>query len=239
MINRRKTFPYPQRGHLTLENMSQATWYNNWTINIFRSYLRGDILEVGCGIGNFTKMLTPYGNVHAFDIDDFCIKKTKRKVKKTAEVGFGDIEKGIYFFKNKKFDTITCINVLEHIKNDYQALGNMSRLLKPNGTLILLIPSHPFLFGKIDRAIGHYRRYAKKGIIDQLKQLGMDVVFAKRINLLGAIGWFISGKVLMDVSVNEKKIKLFDRIAPFVLLWEEQMEPPLGTSILVLAKKTS
>lgn len=238
MINRKKTFLYPLRGQLTLENMSQATWYNNWTINIFKSYLRGDILEIGCGIGNFTKMLIPFGNVYALDIDDFCIEKTKQKVRKTAKIGFGDIEKGNYFFKNKKFDTIACINVLEHIHNDYQTLNNMNRLLKPNGTLILLTPSHPFLFGEIDKAIGHYRRYAKKEIVNQLKELGMDIVFARRINFLGAIGWLISGKLLREVSVNEKKLKLFDRIAPFVLPWEEKIEPPIGTSILIIAKKT-
>lgn len=232
-----KNIPYSRKGQVTLESMGQATWYNNWTINIFKSYLRGTILEVGCGIGNFTKMLIPYGKIYALDIDKTCIAKTKQKVKNSANIGFGDIENGLYFFKNKRFDTIVCINVLEHIENDKKALSNMNKLLKRAGTLILLVPSHPILFGEIDRAIGHYRRYTENRIKIDLKRLRLKVVFAKKINFLGAIGWFISGKVLKEVSVNGKKLKLFDRIAPFILPWEEKIEPPLGTSILVIAKK--
>lgn len=233
----KKVFSYSKNGHLTLESMGQATWYNNWTINIFKKYLKGEILEIGCGIGNFTKTLVSYGKVYSFDADKFCVYKTKQKTKNTVKVGDGNIETGHYFFKNRKFDTITCINVLEHIRDDNKALVNIINLLKPNGILILLIPAHPFLFGEIDRAIGHYRRYTKKRIINQLMTLGAKIVYGRRINFLGALGWFISSRILKDVSVSEKKLKLFDMIAPFVLPTELIIEPPLGTSILIIAKK--
>ena len=79
-------------GLVTLKSMSQASWYNNWTINIFKSHLQGDILEVGCGIGNFTEMLVSYGNVYAFDIDEDCIKQTRQAINRKGKIGFGDIE---------------------------------------------------------------------------------------------------------------------------------------------------
>ncbi|MDP2684909.1 MAG: class I SAM-dependent methyltransferase, partial [bacterium] len=56
-------------GGETLESMSQAVWYNRWTLNKFKKYLNGDILEIGCGIGNFTKELAKYGKVWAIDIN--------------------------------------------------------------------------------------------------------------------------------------------------------------------------
>src|SRR3990172_7689827 len=102
----------------TLESMSQAQWYNRWTLAKFASYLRGDILEIGCGIGNFTKSLLKYGNVWAIDIDKENLNQTKNVVEGGAKVGFGDIEQGKYFFTKKSFDCVICINVLEHIHKD-------------------------------------------------------------------------------------------------------------------------
>lgn len=227
---------YPKSGHLTLESMSKASWYNTWTTKIFKKYLTGDILEVGCGIGSFTKTLSAYGNVYAFDVDKISVSKTKESIK-NAKVGFGDIEKGIYFFKRKKFDTIVCINVLEHIKHDNQALSRMVSLLKPKGHLILLIPAHPMLFGDIDQAIGHYRRYTKNNIKKMLQKNKLTIKYLRIINFLGAIGWFMSGKILHEITVNEKKLRLFDKIAPFILPVEKVIEPPIGTSVLAIAQK--
>ena len=61
-------------GKQTLESMSQAVWYNQWTLNKFKDYLSGEILDVGCGIGNFTKTLSQFGKVYAIDINENYIK---------------------------------------------------------------------------------------------------------------------------------------------------------------------
>ncbi|MBI2128537.1 MAG: hypothetical protein HYU00_05850, partial [Nitrosarchaeum sp.] len=56
-------------GEETLESMSLASGYNDWILKRFKRYLHGDILEVGCGIGNFTQNLSEYGKVTAIDIN--------------------------------------------------------------------------------------------------------------------------------------------------------------------------
>lgn len=222
-------------GALTLESMSQAVWYNQWTLKKFKKFLSGDILEVGCGIGNFTKSLKEYDNVYAIDIDESYIDEVKKIVSEKA--GVGDIEAGKYFFKNKKFDTIVCINVLEHIEKDQQALSNIYKLLKEDGHLILLVPAHNFLFGRIDESIGHFRRYASKELIKKLEALGFKILSCRKLNFFGAIGWFITGKIFRENRVDEDKIKVFNFLAPFILPLEDLMEPPIGTSILIIAQK--
>lgn len=221
----------------TLESMSQAIWYNRWTLNKFTEYLNGRILEIGCGIGNFTTFLTQYGEVTAIDINKDYLKDAKKKVAGKAQTGFGDIEKGKYFFKSGNFNTIVCINVLEHIKDDMAALKNMHRLLKPGGTLILHVPAHPFLYGSIDASIGHFRRYEIKKLIDNLQISGFEIGTAKRLNFIGAVGWFIVGKFFKDKEVKATKISIFNLISPVFLLLENFFEPPIGTSILVIARK--
>ncbi len=221
---------------ITLESMSQAVWYNQWTLNKFTTFLHGDILEVGCGIGNFTRILAGYGRVWAIDINKQYLENLKKEMKDIVWVGYGDIEKGDYFFKEKKFDVIVCLNVLEHIKNDQEALENLFNLLKPSGKLILLVPAHQFLYGKIDNAIGHFRRYSKKDTINKLKKCGFKILSSKRFNFLGGIGWFVVGRILDANAVGHGNISVFNKIAPFILPLEI-FEPPLGTSLLIIAER--
>lgn len=221
----------------TLESMGQAVWYNRWTLNKFSFFLSGKILEVGCGIGNFTEALLKYGEVFAIDINQDYVKQTSKIVGKKAKVGFGDIEKGKYFFKDKKFDTVVCLSVLEHIEADKKALKNLFELLEKGGYLILLVPAHDFLFGEIDKFIGHFRRYNKKKLKELISQTGFKIIKRRTINFVGAIGWWISSKLLSRNQVDERKIKIFNLIAPLTLSMEDIIEPPIGTSILIIAKK--
>lgn len=221
----------------TLESMSQAVWYNRWTLKKFEVFLSGKILEVGCGTGNFTENLTKYGQVFAIDINKTYLNKLTSKLGESVKVGFGDIEKGKYFFKEQKFNSIVCLNVLEHIKKDKNAMENLYKLLHNNGYLILLVPSHPFLYGQLDKAIGHFRRYKKNNLVQKLNYLKFKIKSARVLNLLGAIGWFIAGRFLKESKVENEKIKIFNFLAPFILPLEDLIEPPFGTSILIIAQK--
>ena len=222
-------------GEKTLESMNQAVWYNKWTMAKFLNFISGEILEVGCGIGNFTNELTKYGKVWAIDINKNYIDQLKKM--SGVEVGLGDIEKGEYFFTKKQFDTIICLNVLEHIQNDNQACENLYKLLKKDGILILLVPTHSFLYGEIDKNIGHFRRYERNKIINKLKSIGFSILKIRRLNILGALGWFIAGKILKRSTVENNNIRVFNFLAPVILLFEDIIEPPIGTSILIIAKR--
>lgn len=224
-------------GFKTLESMSQAVWYNRWTLNKFKRYLKGDILEVGCGIGNFTKSLLNFGRVFAIDVNQDYITRVAKSVKDKGRIGLGDIEKGKYFFNSRKFDSVVCLNVLEHIKNDKRALKNLFNLLKDDGHLILLVPAHPTLFGAIDQSIGHVRRYKRDELLDELSEVGFSINLVRRLNFSGAIGWWVAQNILKEKSVKEDNIKLFNMFAPLFLSLEDILEPPFGTSILVIAKK--
>jgi len=152
-------------GKTTLEIMNEAQWYNRWVFSFISPHLRGEILEVGVGIGNFAIMLAQKGNVTAIDIDKGYLQTLKSHLK-NVEVGYGNVESGKYFFKNKKFDSIVSLNVVEHIKEDKKALKNMNALLKKGGKLVLLVPAYRLLFSNFDRKLGHYRRYSKNEVKD-------------------------------------------------------------------------
>lgn len=223
----------------TLESMSQATWYNRWIKNQFSQYLSGEILEIGCGIGNFSSHLANYGNLTAIDINKSYMKEANKKMGNRVSVGFGDIEKGKFFFKKRVFDTVVCLNVLEHIKDDKKALKNIYELLAPGGILILLVPMHRFLFNLIDQSINHFRRYEKNELKEILRNNNFEIFKIKNLNFLGSIGWFIAGTLFKDRQISEGKIKIFNLISPIFLFLENIIEPPFGTSLLVVARKKS
>lgn len=85
------------------------------------------------------------------------------------------------------FDSIICSHVLEHVPDDEAAMGEMHRVLKPGGTLLVLVPFRPehqtyedpaitkpfdrmMAFGQHD----HVRFYGAD-LVDRLRAAGFDV----------------------------------------------------------------
>ena len=95
------------------------------------------------------------------------------------------------------------------------------------------------MYGEIDKNIGHFRRYGKDEITDKLKRIGFIILRTRRLNILGAVGWYIAGKILKRNIVEKNNIKLFNFFAPIILPFEDIIEPPIGTSILIIAQKTN
>jgi len=224
-------------GRHTLQVMKTASWYNDWIFSIIEPFLGEEILEIGAGIGVFTEMLARRGVVTAIDIDRSYLKKLKGIEGERIKLGFGDIEKGKYYFKNSKFDSVVCLNVLEHIGDEKRALKNMIDLLRVNGKLILLVPAHGLLFSKFDERLGHYRRYLRKDVKNMLEDLGFAEIEVFYFNWLAAIGWLIFVKIGKKEMIPSDKVSYFNRFGK-VFLWPEKfIHPPFGLSVIAVANK--
>jgi SAM-dependent methyltransferase len=220
---------------LTMEK--SAGWYNNWLFSLVANKIEGDVLEIGAGVGTFTNVLAKKGNVTAIDINETYIKKLKDEYPPVIKVGFGDIEKNTFFFKSRKFNTVICFNVLEHIKNHKKAVKNMHDLLKREGRLILLVPAHKSLYSNFDRNLGHYRRYDKKGLVKIMKDAGFSSVDSRFLNWWGAVGWFLIFKFFGLLKMPEREISIFDRLGRLFLLPENFIKFPFGLSVLAIGRK--
>jgi 2-polyprenyl-3-methyl-5-hydroxy-6-metoxy-1,4-benzoquinol methylase len=71
-------------------------------------------------------------------------------------VGYTDGEKGESFPKETKFDTVICLNVVEHLADDLTALSNFREVLEDQSRAILLVPCGPWLYGPLDQVLGHH-----------------------------------------------------------------------------------
>jgi len=134
-------------------------------------------------------------------------------------------------------DTAISINVLEHVEDDVCALANMGDLVVPGGYVITIVPAHPWLYGSIDRAIGHLRRYDKASMAAALTRAHLVPVMQKYINLAGALGWFVNSRLLRKSVPPTDQLKAFNRMVPLLRRLEQAIPVPVGISLLTIARK--
>jgi SAM-dependent methyltransferase len=137
----------------------------------------------------------------------------------------------------KKFDSIICLNILEHLENDGKAVENMSSLLQPGGRLIILVPALKKLYGSMDISFEHLRRYNKKDLKSLIQKTNLEIVKFYYLNFFGLLGWFFNGRILKRKELPEKQTKLFDKLVPFLEFIEKIIKPPLGQSLILIVQK--
>lgn len=137
----------------------------------------------------------------------------------------------------EKFDTVICMNILEHLKDDRGAITNMSTLLEPGGRLIILVPALKALYGSMDISFEHLRRYNKDDLKSLIRDQDMEIVRLYYLNFLGLLGWFFNGRILRKKELPENQTKFFDKLVPFLDFAEKMVRPPLGQSLILVAEK--
>jgi len=223
---------------INLRIMSNARMYHAWIYDNIKRYLGNDVLEIGAGVGNMTEFLLDGREVLATDISDTNLSALKERFKDNnrLKVSNADISRGIASLNSRSFNTIVCINVLEHIEDDIGCLENLRSLLSPEGKLVLVLPAFKFAYGTIDKADEHYRRY-DKGILAQLSRIGFRTVKARYMNLPGLFGWIWHGIILKLDIHHASDLDLFDKLVP-VFSAVEKLFPFLpGLSLIVVCEK--
>jgi SAM-dependent methyltransferase len=226
----------------TLEDqrrMTAAENYFAWQAALVVPELGRRVLEVGCGIGNFTKFLLDRDAVIAVDSDADCVAELKQRYAQRPNVqafcaDAGDLRGARRFAP----DSCVCLNVLEHLADDAAALRGMADLLPPGGKIVLLIPAFPALYGPIDRELGHYRRYRRGAVIELAARAGLAADKVRYWNLVGFFGWWVNAHVLKRSAQSAAQIAVFDRyVVPVMRRIERWVAPPFGQSILAVFKK--
>ncbi|HQR33840.1 MAG TPA: class I SAM-dependent methyltransferase [Blastocatellia bacterium] len=224
----------------TLNQLAELDRYNYWLYEQIADAVGRRVLEVGSGTGNITQFLCADGRqVMATDVVPAYRSELQRLFGDKSNVGVGTFD--LMAAADPKmvadpFDTVVCLNVLEHIENDLFALEQMRDVLQPGGKLALLVPSHQFLYGEFDRAVGHFRRYGKRELIGKLKKAGFAVQETKYFSLLAALPWLINGRLLKRDYLPTGQANLANKLVPLLRL-EKLIGPPCGLSLIAIAQK--
>lgn len=227
----------------TLTKMNALERFNRHLYQTIAPYCGSRILEVGSGTGNITRFLLQGAEVTATDVHPGALARLGAQF--AAYDGFAvrawDVAQPIPDdLRDGGFDTVVCLNVLEHVEDDAAALDNMRRALEATGgRLVLLVPAGKMLYSPLDRGLGHFRRYEADGLKALLGAAGFEVETSLWFNALGMLGWFVNGRVLKRERLPVGQLGLYERVAPLALPIERAVTLPFGLSLVMIARPRS
>lgn len=229
----------------TLKVIAKADRFNRWMYDQIKPHLKGEILEIGSGIGNISKLviesnhfitLSDYSKEYCAVLkENFSSNKNVRNIIQ-IDLLHPDFEKKFYAYK-EKFDCVFLLNVIEHIEDDKLSIKNCRYLLKPGGHLILLAPAYSWLFGTFDKQLGHFRRYTIKTMSDLLQTQNFQISSGSYFNITGIAGWFLFGKIFRRRMLGKGEMTAFNSIVPFAKLTDKILAKKAGLSIILTGIK--
>jgi SAM-dependent methyltransferase len=238
----RHSFPKPSAEYTVRdqERMKFAGNYFDWQARLVAPHVGKRVIEIGCGVGNFTRYLLDRELVVGIDIEPACAEQWQRAFPgHTNLIGTSmDVTDPVFLeLKQHRPDTVVCLNVLEHVEDHVKALQHMHAVLPSGGRALLIVPAYEALYGPIDHNLGHYRRYSKKPFSELAASLGFHASM-KYMNMVGCLGWWVNAKILKKTEQSEDQIKFFDSaIVPMLSKLEAAVEPPFGQSIFAVLQK--
>ena len=213
--------------------------YNHWIYSLLRSSVGNRVLEVGSGVGNMTQFLLSCDRL-------FCLEPEKEYLKDLMDVTrvHGNVKVVCSRLESlpsadvpeAACDTVLCINVLEHIRDDLDAVKKMKAVLAKGGRLVLYVPACRWAYGAMDKALGHHRRYSRAMLRALAAGSGLQMTHCRYVNFIGLFGWWWAGRVRKEELIDPRRARVMDRLVPFVSALERLIKPPLGQSLFAVMK---
>jgi glycosyltransferase involved in cell wall biosynthesis len=228
-------------GRGVLNNLTGTPQYLSWLALKLRPHLGDEVLEVGAGIGNLTGRLMSRRLLYvAAEKDPLHLHALRNRFLRTPNVAVQRLDPelpGDLAGLESCFDTVLCLNVLEQLEDPGAVLDSLAATLRTGGSLVVLVPNVPGLYGTLDRSLGHRRRYDDASIRELLGSHGFHVESAESINKIALVPWWAYGRLFHAGNITKLVLKIFDKSVWF---WRrlDFLIPWPGLSLVVVARKT-
>lgn len=204
---------------------------------------RPRILEAGCGYGGNLPMLNRLGELSAFEFDEDARSHASTMIERPVEAGY--LPGGVGF-GNEGFDMIAMLDVLEHIDDDVGSLKVLRERLNGEGTILITVPAHPWLWSDHDEVHHHKRRYTPKGLREVLLEAGFSKVnigyFNSLLFPLALLQRLLSRLSGQRLAADNMPHPYVNRLLRTVFEFESRMlgriRLPIGLSLYAIAQRT-
>jgi SAM-dependent methyltransferase len=213
---------------------------NAWMYAQLAEHVRGDVLEVGSGIGNLSRFIArDAASAVLTDMEDEYVGRL------ASELGDGERVEVVRWtlgeappdaITRRSFDAIVAVNVIEHVEDDLGACRTLADLLRPGGHLLVYVPAVPSAYGTLDEALGHFRRYSRVELDALLREAGLEVSHLRRMNPLGLPAWVLNGRVLRRRLLPAGQVALFDKLV-WLAKAIDRLPIPVGLGLVAHAVK--
>jgi SAM-dependent methyltransferase len=225
-----------------LDAVAAATNYYRWIIDSFAGALGERIVEAGAGIGTVSELILQ----RAAPKEMLLVEPAENNIPNLRRRFAGDSRVRIHHGYLEELgdtvtaDTVIAVNVMEHVEKDAQFLRAARLTLAADGALLLLVPAVPAIYGSLDKAFDHYRRYTRSGLENSLRTAGFRIETLHYLNFLGVAAWFTAGRILHRTTLGRAQVRFYDRLViPWLRRIESRIHPPVGQSLLAIARKSA
>jgi 2-polyprenyl-3-methyl-5-hydroxy-6-metoxy-1,4-benzoquinol methylase len=224
-----------------LETMQEARRYADHVFGLIQGSLGSRVLEVGAGIGTITRRLVNVADfVMGIEPNPNCVSRIQtamgahpRFTLRTCHFEECDASE----LAGLRFDSVICVNVLEHIADDVAALKGFKEILPPGGRVVIFVPAVQAAYGPLDAELGHYRRYSKRTVRAAFESAGLELKHLRYTNPIGLLGWMYNARITKSTAHTVAQIKLFEiLVAPWALPLERVIPPPIGLSLVAVGR---
>jgi SAM-dependent methyltransferase len=234
----------PGKAAWDLDELAHAGRFANWVFDTLVPAASGFVVEVGPGVGTFSRRL-----LIEPDVERLLLLEPDNRCRATLEEAFrGDARVSIAADRipgsatlaagSGTADLVVCQNVLEHVEDDLGALVEIRGALRESGHLALLVPAHPSLYGRLDVRYGHHRRYTRDSLGGLLARGGFSVERMRSFNLLGVPGWWLATHMPGDARIRPRWLSAYDAALRVWRPLEDRIRPAWGLSLVAIARPT-
>ncbi len=228
-----------EHGSQILARLARAPRFNHWMADVIRPFCGTRVLEVGSGVGNLSRELLPRAEYVASDVNPLYLRKLEnlaadRPYLKSSYCDVNDLDS--FPPSVGGYDTVICLNVIEHVGDDCKALMNIKAVLSETGRAIVLVPQGPWNFGTLDEVLGHQRRYTRQTLTDLARVCGLEIKNLIEFNRTGTIAWFLNGRILKRRSFGIGQIWMLNLITPIVRRLDSLLPVPPLSLIAVMGR---
>jgi len=173
---------YDPAGYATLAGLeADSFWFQArnrliaWALRRYRPGA-GRILEIGCGTGYVLQAIAaaaPGAETWGSEVHVAGLAFARQRAADRVRLAQFDA-RAIPF--DAHFDAVGAFDVLEHIREDTQAMAEVHRTLRPGGVFLINVPQHMWLWSAADEQARHVRRYSRGELCGKLETAGFEIV---------------------------------------------------------------
>jgi SAM-dependent methyltransferase len=236
-----KIYAEDEHGGEILDRLTRAPRFTRWMADVIEPYMGDRVLEIGAGTGNMSVHLMPRSIYWATDVNpnylDYLV--TLRPTRPYMRVAYTNATEPGTFPTAQSFDTVVCLNVVEHVPDDLAVLQNIRSVLVEGGRAIILVPCGPWLYGTLDEVLGHCRRYTSEQLVAVATKARFEVETVLKFNRPGVPAWWLNGRVLQRRTFGLGQIRFLNLMTPLFRLVDPWLPSPPLSIIAILRKDDS
>jgi SAM-dependent methyltransferase len=231
----------PAAGEGALENHlggDEARNYRKYEYDMVAPHVGRSMLEIGSGLGHFSEQFSGrLDYLVVSDNDAYCVEQLRKRYAGNDDVEVLELALPADIKIRRTVDTVVMMNVLEHIKDDVQALKDLAAVVEPGGRIVIWVPGYMQLYGDFDRKVGHVTRYTPATLATSVTAAGLEIESNKPINFLGGIAWWAAVRRGGAGYPDPRLVKIYDRtVIPTTRMIEKLVRPPFGQTVLCVAR---